>query len=288
MAYGDYAAVADAIRKIIPEPGYDDGSAGPVLLRLSWHVCGTYEKCRGTGGSNGGTMRYHEESSDPENAGLQNGRRFLEPIKQQFPWITYADLYTLAGVVAVEEMGGPKIEWHPGRIDYTDATNVPPHGRLPNGAKGAGHVRDIFDRLSFTDQETVALIGAHTVGRMHANISGFDGPWVSRPTSFDNWFYVTLMSNNWTWEKSPGGKMQWYNTNRTLAMLNTDMALRKDPKYRVWTEKYAANKTLFFEHFAKAMTKLYELGVRRGPSGRAAVNYIDAYNCPFHRVRDEL
>ena len=41
-------------------------------------------------------------------------RMFLEPIKNQYQWITYADLWTLAGVVAVQDMGGPKIEWKPG------------------------------------------------------------------------------------------------------------------------------------------------------------------------------
>lgn len=33
-------------------------------------------------------------------------RDFLEPVKKQFLWISYADLYTLAGVTAIEEMGG--------------------------------------------------------------------------------------------------------------------------------------------------------------------------------------
>ena len=30
--------------------GYDDGSYGPVLLRLAWHASGTYDKETGTGG----------------------------------------------------------------------------------------------------------------------------------------------------------------------------------------------------------------------------------------------
>lgn len=36
---------------------YDDGSYGPVLLRLAWHASGTYDKDTKTGGSNGATMR---------------------------------------------------------------------------------------------------------------------------------------------------------------------------------------------------------------------------------------
>jgi cytochrome c peroxidase len=36
---------------------YDDGSYGPVLVRLAWHASGTYDKDTKTGGSNGATMR---------------------------------------------------------------------------------------------------------------------------------------------------------------------------------------------------------------------------------------
>lgn len=36
---------------------YDDGSYGPVLVRLAWHTSGTYDKNTNTGGSNGATMR---------------------------------------------------------------------------------------------------------------------------------------------------------------------------------------------------------------------------------------
>lgn len=59
-----------------------------------------------TGGSNGATMRFSPESNYDANAGLKVARDLLEPVKAKFPWLSYADLYTLGGVVAVEEMGG--------------------------------------------------------------------------------------------------------------------------------------------------------------------------------------
>jgi hypothetical protein len=71
------------------------------------HSSGTYDAETDTGGSNGAGMRYEAEGGDPANAGLQHARVFLEPVKEKHPWITYADLWTLAGVVAIEEMGGP-------------------------------------------------------------------------------------------------------------------------------------------------------------------------------------
>jgi catalase (peroxidase I) len=46
---------------------------------------------------------------------LAVARDLLEPIKAKFPWISYADLWTLAGVVAIEEMGG-KADTKGGRV----------------------------------------------------------------------------------------------------------------------------------------------------------------------------
>jgi cytochrome c peroxidase len=60
---------------------YDDGSYGPVLLRLAWHASGTYDKETGTGGSNGATMRFAPEADHGANAGLKAARDFLEPVK---------------------------------------------------------------------------------------------------------------------------------------------------------------------------------------------------------------
>ncbi len=83
----DYAAVKAAIESILDKDGYDDGSYGPVLVRLAWHASGTYDKGTGTGGSNGATMRYQPESAHGANAGLEVARTVLEPIKKRFPWI---------------------------------------------------------------------------------------------------------------------------------------------------------------------------------------------------------
>ena len=55
---GDYQAVYNAIAEVLEDGAddYDDGSFGPVIVRLAWHASGTYDKETGTGGSNGATM----------------------------------------------------------------------------------------------------------------------------------------------------------------------------------------------------------------------------------------
>ena len=78
----DYQKVYDEIALRIEEmDDYDDGSYGPVLLRLAWHASGTFDKETGTGGSNGATMRFAPEGDHGANAGLKAARDFHEPIK---------------------------------------------------------------------------------------------------------------------------------------------------------------------------------------------------------------
>jgi hypothetical protein len=36
-AKGDFDAVRQDIRTILSKPGYDDGNAGPVFVRLAWY-----------------------------------------------------------------------------------------------------------------------------------------------------------------------------------------------------------------------------------------------------------
>lgn len=267
---GDYDAVRKDIVAQLKKPDYDDGSTGPVFVRLAWHSSGTYDLATDTGGSNGAGMRYEAEGGDPANAGLQHGRAFLEPVKQKHPWITYSDLWTLSGAVAIQEMGGPEIPWKPGRTDLVDDAKVPPRGRLPDGAQGAEHLRFIFNRMGFDDREIVALAGAHNLGRAHIDRSGFHGAWVNNPTRFSNQFFKLLLKLKWMRKTLPNGVSQFVYADpdleedeEPLMMLPTDVALIEDPSFRTWVEKYAEDKDLFFEDFAKVFAKLIELGIRR-------------------------
>jgi cytochrome c peroxidase len=217
-------------------------------------------------------MRYEAEGGDPANAGLQHARGLLEPVKSAHPWLTYADLWTLAGAVAVREMGGPEVPWRGGRTDYVDDSKLPPRGRLPDGAKGADHVRHVFSRMGFGDQEIVALSGAHNLGRCHGERSGFDGKWVNAPTRFSNQYFRLMSSLRWREKTLANGVSQFVNydedTQTELMMLPTDMALLSDAAFAPWVKSYAEDKELFFRDFARVFAKLLELGIRRDEEGR--------------------
>ncbi|KAG9236494.1 mitochondrial putative cytochrome c peroxidase [Amylocarpus encephaloides] len=259
--FEDYQKIYNEIAARLEEKDdYDDGSYGPVLVRLAWHASGTFDKETGTGGSNGATMRFAPEGDHGANAGLVAARDFLEPVKAKYPWITYSDLWILAGVCAIQEMQGPTIPYRPGRSDK-DVAACTPDGRLPDASQGNKHLRNIFYRMGFNDQEIVALSGAHALGRCHSTRSGFEGPWTFSPTVVTNEYYKLLLNEKWNWKKWNGPKQLEDKTTKTLMMLPTDMAIVSDKAFKEWAVKYAKDEELFFKDFSNVIVKLFELGV---------------------------
>jgi len=245
------------IRNVIINP---KANACPIIIRLAWHAAGTYNKADGSGGSNGATMRFEPESTDPANAGLHIARNMLQPVKYNHPEISHADLWTFAGCAALEFLGGPRVPHSFDRQDGPNGSYCPPNGRLPDAAQGAAHIREVFYRMGFNDQEIVALCGAHTLGRCHVTRSGFDGPWTRNPLKFDNTFFKNLLYLEWR-PRQWNGPMQFEDVDTgELMMLPTDMALRTDPAFRVWAEVYAKDEQAFFRDFSAAFAKLLALG----------------------------
>ncbi|KAJ4704830.1 Ascorbate peroxidase [Melia azedarach] len=180
-----------------------------AVLRLAWHSCRTFDVRTKTGGPFG-TIRFPEELSQFVNNGLEIAVRLLDPIKQQFPILSYADFYQLAGVVAVEVSGGPEIPFHPGRQDKPDPA---PEGHSHTAVENAEHVRAVYSRMGLSDRDMVLLSGGHTLGRCHKERSGYEGAWTSNPLVFDNSYFTELVSG----EKEG------------LIQLASDKALLEDP-----------------------------------------------------------
>jgi len=214
----NYDAVRRDIMQVMDSPSWDDGTYAPILIRLGWHSSGTYCKSDNTGGSNGATMRWEKEASDPENAGLDTARALLAPLVDKHPGLSLADLWILAAYCAIEHTGGPTIPFQGGRVDAPEAQAIAP-GRLPGAETGcpafpamdtdsegrilgwegvAQHVRDVFYRMGFEDREIVALLcGGHVYGRCHPTSSGYNGAWVENPTQFSNEYAADMLGDEW-------------------------------------------------------------------------------------------
>jgi catalase (peroxidase I) len=212
-------------------------------------------------------MRFTDagEGTFGANAGLPTvALDLLKPVTDKYVptgIISNADLWTLAANVAIEAMGGPAVPTRFGRIDASSSSESVESqvGRLPDGDKGVDHLREIFHPKGFTDKDIVALSGAHTVGKCHADRSGFDGPWTEAPLKFDNSYFVEMLAKEYAPETTAKGCPQNRCPKTGTVMLVSDLALL-DPPFREHVEMYAKDQGAFFKDFVDVWVKLQENG----------------------------
>ena len=102
--------------------------------------------------------------------------------------------------------------------------------------------------------------------------SGIEGAWTTHPTKWDNGYFELLFKYEWQLKKSPAGANQWEPINiaeedkpvdvedptirYNPIMTDADMAMIKDPIYRVISERFYKDPAYFSDVFARAWFKL--------------------------------
>ena len=204
----DYSALKGDLKALLTDsqPWWpaDWGSYAGLFIRMAWHGAGTYRSVDGRGGAGRGQQRFAPLNSWPDNVSLDKARRLLWPIKQKYGQkISWADLFILAGNVALENSGfrtfgfgaGREDVWEPDLdVNWGDekawlthrdpealakrplaATEmgliyVNPEGPNASGdpLSAAAAIRATFGNMAMNDEEIVALIaGGHTLGKTH-------------------------------------------------------------------------------------------------------------------------
>lgn len=250
--------------------------SNPILVRLGWHDSGTYDKnvtapWPKPGGATA-SIRFKPEIGHAANAGLQGAVDLVEPIKQKYPLVSYADLYQMASAVAVEVAGGPHIPLRYGRLDVETPEDCSPEGNLPaaghpfsDGSKTpADHLRNVFYRMGLSDKDIVALSGAHTLGRSRPERSGWgkaetkytkEGPgFPGGKPGGQSWTADWLTFNNGYFKEIKAQR------DAELLVLPTDAAVFEDPAFRPFADKYAEDQDTFFKDYVESHLKLSELG----------------------------
>lgn len=272
----------------------DKTNANPVFVRLAWHDSGTYDdNVKGDWPAAGGaigSIRFDPEINHGANAGLAGAVKLLEPVKKEFPDVSYADIFQMASARSIELAAGPKIDMKYGRVDASGPEQCSPEGNLPdaeageNGKYGGdggtastedktpnGHLRKVFYRMGLNDEEIVALSGAHTFGRAYKDRSGLgaektkftDGSKVVRADGKDakynpggsSWTEKWLVFDNSYFTTIPDPK-----ADPELLKLSSDKTLFDDDGFKPFAEKFRDSEEEFFKSYAKAHKKLAELG----------------------------
>ena len=197
-------ASRDILRQINSEK--IPSSAGTEYPLISGFARVAFHDCIGDGGCDGCL-----DMSRPPNGGLTRYITILDGLftRRYAKKMSRADFYALAAVAGLEKATSCSQDKFLGRYQLKfgrqDCSTVPHEDSQNNFPNVVGNIDDTLSyfakEFGFNTRETVALLGAHTLGRVSMETSGFEERWVRNtlandvnPASvLDNEYYKELL-----------------------------------------------------------------------------------------------
>ena len=208
-----------------------------TVLFSTWSSCGFDSRS---------CFRYRFETDRPENKGLELAiTLYIRTARTRK--CSVADVALLAGIMAIEVCGGPKVPFTPGRMDRVRAG---PANHVPLAHATTAAIKSLMiDEMGMTLEEMVASIGgAHSVARSRRadNPSDLDvhtGPMDKTPLVMDNEYFKALAAD-------PEG-----------ANIPADRDMMKDPEIAAIVRRFADGED-FTPYFSRSIQILGNFNAR--------------------------
>ena len=205
--YRDVKAAFHAL--IERSPAFAQSNIYGAALRLAFHDAGEIDITKGDKFGPDGCL-----SNSGDNAGLiEEGTvpvTVIEPLWQEYcDKISRADFWALLGKLAAERADPTHTLIIPFQYGRKDAASCDDGvGRLPKPQPGLSEYDRVFvKQMGLSIADAVALVGAHTVGHVHPEHSGYgtsddlsyftvnyaENAWDESPEAFDNQYHKSLL-----------------------------------------------------------------------------------------------
>ncbi|KAH7420432.1 hypothetical protein KP509_13G007500 [Ceratopteris richardii] len=277
--------VESIVRNVARASFSQDATAPAAMCRLAFHDCqvnGCDASILLDSGSDGTA-----ELQAPANLGIRR-LDIIDNAKQQVEaqcpgTVSCADILAMVARDAVAFAGGPDIRIPLGRLDGFDTSANLAQSTLPPPSSSADNVLALFGGMGMDPEESVAILGSHTLGVAHC-------------TNFADRLYpvpdprLTVLMASALQARCPAGAFSndatanldtsavtfdnsyFSNLVNGRGLLDVDANLATDPATASIVLNFANNQDAFFAAFSSAFVKLTSFRVLSGPQGEVRLN----------------
>ncbi|KAI3899634.1 hypothetical protein MKW92_051046 [Papaver armeniacum] len=272
------------IRSTVSQLYKNQSTVAPALVRLLFHDCFI-------GGCDASVLLNSTNGVEAEKDVIPNqslkGFDVVDKIKSRVESVcpgvvSCSDILALAARVSVALSGGPFYPVPTGRRDSLVSFPEIAKADLPAPDANLSFILSKFSDRNFNEQETVSLLGAHSIGRVHCNflidrLTNFNGSGQADPTIEHGFLNKTRAickgqgASAFIDLQKDGAAEVGFGTHyyqgliQSKSVMRSDQQLMSEERTATWVRAYASNNFLFIKDFSNAMIKLSNNGVLTGP-----------------------